>query len=319
MDAKDDSDRHLIPEEQANEKSKETVARVDLGVGSQFARVFTQSVTFGIAVAKKLASNGEYTRAKWEAAMLKIVGDHIKPMLNDTWTTIQALFPEGSSIEEIEAVEEQANEKSKETIASVDLGLVGNSIKLGAKTAKVGINLARVLAQNGVYTYDNWRNGMVQALGNDVLPFLDQAWESVKTIIPEGSTSSDIQTNAVEEQANEKTEAENQTKEMDRGLESTPVERKGIMERLRRLPKSVNFFGFGVIFVLLVLALTNPSMSSFKEFLPTKVSDSKINWEKMKCSRTSNWLIFSVYEFKYDGVTDNSGAFWGIFSNFFGK
>jgi len=90
--------------------------------------------------------------------------------------------------------------------ASVDLGIVGNSIKLGAKTAKVGINLARVLAQNGVYTYENWKNGMVQALGEHVLPFLDQAWESVKTIIPEGSTSADIQTNVVEDQANEKTQ-----------------------------------------------------------------------------------------------------------------
>ena len=47
---------------------------------------------------------------------------------------------------------------------------------------------------------------MEGVFGDHVKPWLKTAWNQVSHVLPEGSTSADIQTNVVEEQANEKSQ-----------------------------------------------------------------------------------------------------------------
>ncbi len=75
--------------------------------------------------------------------------------------------------------------------------------KITEATFKAGIAIANLLASQGKYTYDNWRAKMEGVFGDHVKPWLKTAWNQVSHVLPEGSTSADIQTNVAEEQVEE--------------------------------------------------------------------------------------------------------------------
>ncbi len=70
--------------------------------------------------------------------------------------------------------------------------------------------------------------------------------------------------------------------------------------------------------ILILMALTNPSMQRFKEFLVINVP---IDLEKdfNRLGRSSDWLIFSFYEYQHinDYYNVQSDTYIGILNNFF--
>lgn len=84
--------------------------------------------------------------------------------------------------------------------------------------------------------------------------------------------------------------------------------------KLRKMNKVLVIVGV----ILLILFFTNPSLNSFKEFLPSKLSIDKVDLNKnITLSKSSNYLIFSTYKIEYH----NAGAieFIGIIGNFYSK
>ncbi len=93
--------------------------------------------------------------------------------------------------------------------------------------------------------------------------------------------------------------------------------------------KILRYLGIVVLCVVIILSLTNPSSNQFKDFI------GKPSFENysMIYKRTSNWLIFSTYEFSYESpirkegriieitdVLDNAtGTYTGFFLNFYKK
>lgn len=200
---------------------------------------------------------------------------------------------------------------------------VGQTIE----TAMIGIKVARLLADKDDYTHDSWKRAMPY-YGDYMLPYLDIVWPVVNTALMEGGVIPTRRNRARPEQseAENEAEADDLQPEIEQNLQSTPTETKGIIARFQKIPKAIRVLVLSLVVVLGLLALTNPSMAKFKEFLPQKISDTRIHWDNVKCSRTRNWLIFSIYEFEYargnifDGSSRHSeGQFWGIFNNFFEK
>ena len=89
------------------------------------------------------------------------------------------------------------------------------------------------------------------------------------------------------------------------------------------------YFIISLLCIIIVLALTNPSTNQFKDFIGNP------SFEKytMIYKRTSNWLIFSTYEFSYESaipkdarykeitnpLDDLTGTYTGVFLNFYKK
>ena len=66
--------------------------------------------------------------------------------------------------------------------------------------------------------------------------------------------------------------------------------------------KIIQYFIISLLCIIIVLALTNPSTNQFKDFIGNP------SFEKytMIYKRTSNWLIFSTYEFSYVSTYPNN-------------
>lgn len=78
------------------------------------------------------------------------------------------------------------------------------------------------------------------------------------------------------------------------------------------------FIGF--LIALLLLALTNPTISEFKQFSPADIhSKSSSKRYTHKYQKTFNGLIFSVYEKTdyYDAFPQITRRYVGILKNFF--
>ncbi len=107
--------------------------------------------------------------------------------------------------------------------------------------------------------------------------------------------------------------------------ENGTAPKRGLLNSFHKIPKGLKVFLAGILFVVVVLVCTNPTMNGFKEFLPTKLEGGAFNSSGLKCARTRNWLIFSVYEYEYNwfdmesysGDKVSKGQFCGIFNNFF--
>jgi hypothetical protein len=192
-------------------------------------------------------------------------------------------------------------------------------ISLTVETAMIGIKVARLLASKDNYTHDEWRLAMTQ-YGNHMIPFIDIVWPIVETTLLEGGITPERRNRTWQQVINE-AESKDKSDELQPEVEVNSTEEKRIMERLRKMPKWLKVLLFGTLFVVLALIFTNPSMTRFKEFVPSQINDDEIEGDKLKCSKTRNWLIFSVYIFEYrEGSNgEEDGEFWGVFNNFFEK
>jgi hypothetical protein len=93
--------------------------------------------------------------------------------------------------------------------------------------------------------------------------------------------------------------------------------------------KNFQYLGIGLICLLIILSLGNPSPTQFKDY----IGRPSFEHYSMIYKRTSNWLIFSTYEFSYESpirkdsryeeITkplDNLvGTYSGFFLNFYKK
>ena len=60
--------------------------------------------------------------------------------------------------------------------------------------------------------------------------------------------------------------------------------------------RNLQYFGIVLICLIIILSLGNPSPNQFKDFIGKPDFESY----SMLYKRTSNWLIFSTYEFSYE-------------------
>ena len=95
------------------------------------------------------------------------------------------------------------------------------------------------------------------------------------------------------------------------------------------IKKILKYIGISLILLLIILSLANPSPSQFKDFIGNPTFDNY----SMIYKRTSNWLIFSIYEFSYESPISKSyrrqdiinplnnltGTYMGFFLNFYKK
>ena len=87
---------------------------------------------------------------------------------------------------------------SGEAFSKVDAGLTKLGYDVTIKTFKLGMAVARALAARGEFTKEKWTKAITDRLGDRALPWLKIAWEQVTSVLPEGSTSADIQSNVTE-------------------------------------------------------------------------------------------------------------------------
>jgi hypothetical protein len=76
--------------------------------------------------------------------------------------------------------------------------------------------------------------------------------------------------------------------------------------------KYLKILGWSLIVAIAVLSLTNPSMKQFEDFVGGKNGENMNNYsgKHYHLRRTSNWLIFSVYQ-------KNKESYLAIFNNFY--
>jgi hypothetical protein len=89
------------------------------------------------------------------------------------------------------------------------------------------------------------------------------------------------------------------------------------------------YLGIGLVCLFIILFLGNPSQNQFKDY----IGNPNFEYYSMIYKRTSNWLIFSTYEFSYESpIPKNSrykditnplnnlvGTYTGFFFNFYKK
>lgn len=92
--------------------------------------------------------------------------------------------------------------------------------------------------------------------------------------------------------------------------------------------KYIKGIAYGLCVIIVILIFTNPTLSNFKEFIPSH-SKTPFEEEKLIVSKESNYLIFSVYKYRIVRVQERgyenneevieSGTFTGFMKNFYKK
>lgn len=97
-----------------------------------------------------------------------------------------------------------------------------------------------------------------------------------------------------------------------------------------KVGRIVKYSLIAVACIIIVLAITNPSLKQFKE----RIGERSWKYYDVVYKRTSNWIIFSTYQFSYTtnekyeyeessektAILDKlTGEYTGFFSNFYKK